>query len=171
MAASYKWQAITETATFAPRDGAGAVTLHDAMFLLGGWNPDPDMAHIFPRVCNSEVWRSVDGVDWQLVAERAPWEGRHCAGYVVHEGKIFIVGGDCNQGHCECRFSDHVCCASASRSSLISSDGRGHQIKLMFGAALMELDGTVYATLCPGVPASTHAQCTRPCRLTVSYMC
>lgn len=167
-AASYAWRAVTETAAFAPRDGAGAVTLHGAMFLLGGWNPNPEMAHIFPRVCNSEVWRSVDGVDWQLVVEQAPWEGRHCAGYVVHEGKIFIVGGDCNQGHCECRF--RVCgllarlYVSASRVSLISTDGHGCQIRLMFGVALMEFTGTAYATPCPGVRSSTRAQCTKPCR-------
>lgn len=27
------------------------------------------------------------------------WEGRHTAGYVVYKGKMWIVGGDANQGH------------------------------------------------------------------------
>ena len=27
------------------------------------------------------------------------WEGRHTAGYVVHQNKMWIVGGDVNQGH------------------------------------------------------------------------
>ena len=31
--------------------------------------------------------------------EEAPWEGRHTAGYAVHDGRMWIVGGDCNQGH------------------------------------------------------------------------
>jgi peptide-methionine (S)-S-oxide reductase len=96
---AYAWRAVQEEAAFAPRDGAGALTLNGAMYLLGGWNPDPAQARTFPRVCNSEVWRSVSGSEWELVCKEAPWEGRHCAGYVVHDGRMFIVGGDVNQGH------------------------------------------------------------------------
>jgi len=34
-----------------------------------------------------------------LVNRVAPWEGRHTAGYAVHQDRIWIVGGDCDQGH------------------------------------------------------------------------
>lgn len=84
-------------AAFAPRDGAGALVHNGRMWLLGGWNPK-DKVH-FPRICNSEVWSSTDGADWALECAQAPWEGRHCAGYVVHDGRMWVVGGDCNQGH------------------------------------------------------------------------
>jgi hypothetical protein len=67
------------------------------MWLLGGWNPG-DKVH-FPNICNSEVWSSTDGADWTLENPQAPWEGRHTAGYAVHNGRMWIVGGDCNQGH------------------------------------------------------------------------
>ena len=93
----YEWICVTEQAAFAGRDGAGALVFKDRMWLLGGWNPGDKVN--FPRICNSEVWSSTDGELWIEVNEEAPWEGRHTAGYAVHNGQMWIVGGDCNQGH------------------------------------------------------------------------
>lgn len=93
----YQWLNITDNASFAPRDGAGALIFQDKMWLLGGWNPDDKVN--FPRICNSEVWSSEDGRQWTLEVEQAPWEGRHCAGYVVLDDRMWIVGGDANQRH------------------------------------------------------------------------
>ena len=103
----YKWVNVTNEAAYAPRDGAGALVFKDKMWLLGGWNPG-DKKH-FPRICNNEVWSSKDGAGWTLekpntfldsTFDRAKdWEGRHTAGYVVYKDKMWIVGGDCNQGH------------------------------------------------------------------------
>ncbi len=92
-----RWQLITDKAAFAPRDGAGALVFKDRMWLLGGWNPG-DKAH-FPNKCNSEVWSSSDGLTWKLENPKAPWEARHTAGYVVHNARMWIVGGDPLQGH------------------------------------------------------------------------
>lgn len=96
-AANYEWQEITLNAAFAGRDGAGALTFHGRMFLLGGWNPGDKVN--FPQVCNSEVWSSTDGATWTEVNEQAPWEGRHTAGYAVHQDRMWIIGGDANQRH------------------------------------------------------------------------
>jgi hypothetical protein len=103
----YEWVQVTLTAPFAPRDGAGALTYHGKMWLLGGWNPG-DKKH-FPRICNNEVWNSEKGTDWKLIKpntfldasfdSQKDWEGRHTAGYVVHRDKMWIVGGDVNQKH------------------------------------------------------------------------
>jgi len=105
--APYRWVQVTGQAAFAPRDGAGAVVLNDAMWLLGGWNPR-DKTH-FPLVCNNEVWRSQDGAEWTLEKPNTflpdtfdadlDWEGRHTSGYVVHDNRMWIVGGDPIQGH------------------------------------------------------------------------
>ncbi|MBM4085589.1 MAG: hypothetical protein FJ272_12430, partial [Planctomycetes bacterium] len=95
--AGYRWTEVTLKAAFAGRDGAGALTFKDKMWLLGGWNPG-DKVH-FPKICNSEVWSSADGLTWTLENLQAPWEGRHTAGYAVHQGKMWIVGGDANQRH------------------------------------------------------------------------
>jgi hypothetical protein len=60
-------------------------------------------------LCNNEVWSSKDGAAWVLEKPntfldgrfdaRRDWEGRHTAGYVVFKDKMWIVGGDGNQGH------------------------------------------------------------------------
>ena len=92
----YRWERISDRAAFAPRDGAGALVFDGKMWLLGGWNPS-DRTH-FPNTCNSEVWCSTDGSTWQLKIH-APWEGRHTAGYAVHDGKMWTVGGDPIQRH------------------------------------------------------------------------
>jgi len=94
---AYYWTNVTNQAEFAPRDGAGALVFKNRLWLLGGWNPN-DQVH-FPKVCNSEVWSSVNGKNWKLENPQAPWEGRHCAGYVVHQDHLWIVGGDANQRH------------------------------------------------------------------------
>ncbi len=105
--AGYRWTSVTPRAQFAPRDGAGLLSFQDRLWLLGGWNPG-DRRH-FPRICNNEVWSSPDGRDWDLVKPNtfldrsfdpaSDWEGRHTAGYAVHRGRMWIVGGDVNQGH------------------------------------------------------------------------
>lgn len=91
----YRWTAVNENAPMAPRDGAGLLSFKGKMWLLGGWNPKDKKN--FPNNCNSEVWSSVDGVIWNPETLKAPWEGRHTAGYAVHAGKMWIVGGDCIQ--------------------------------------------------------------------------
>jgi N-acetylneuraminic acid mutarotase len=92
----YRWTQITDEAAFAPRDGAGALVFQNQMWLLGGWNPSDKK--FFPHVCNSEVWSTPDGKTWALQTH-ADWEGRHTAGYAVHDDKMWIVGGDPIQGH------------------------------------------------------------------------
>lgn len=104
---AYRWVGVSRKAAFAPRDGAGAVVFRDKLWFLGGWNPG-DRAH-FPRICNNEVWNSSDGATWSLIRPNTfldaafdpakDWEGRHTAGAVAFRDRIWIVGGDANQGH------------------------------------------------------------------------
>lgn len=103
----YRWTKVTENAAFPARDGAGALVYNDAMWLIGGWSKrDPDY---YPRTCSNDVWRSEDGLNWECVkpntfldfsfAPKSNWEGRHTAGYAVFRDRMWIIGGDCNQGH------------------------------------------------------------------------
>ena len=103
----YEWTCVTPSAQFAPRDGAGALVHRGAMWLIGGWNPR-DKTH-FPKTCTNDVWRSTDGETWTPVKPNTygtesfdpetDWEGRHTAGYVVFQDKMWIIGGDPIQGH------------------------------------------------------------------------
>ena len=103
----YEWKQVTLQAPFAPRDGAGALTYHGKMFLIGGWNPQ-DKQH-FPLVCSNDVWSSDNGSDWKMIKPnthldatfdpKQDWEARHTAGYVIHRDKMWIIGGDVNQKH------------------------------------------------------------------------
>ena len=100
-APEYRWVEVTANAAYAARDGAGALVFDDRMWLLGGWH-SRDKEN-FPRVCNNEVWSSLDGATWSLEKPNTflddsfdparDWEGRHTAGYVVHEDKMWIIGG------------------------------------------------------------------------------
>lgn len=104
---AYEWIEVNGAAPFAPRDGHGMLSFKERMWLLGGWNPD-DKKH-FPRICNNEVWSSRDGREWTLEKPNtfldesfdvhSDWEGRHTAGYVLFKDKMWIVGGDVNQGY------------------------------------------------------------------------
>ncbi len=79
------------------------------MWLLGGWNPAAAQRQFFPRICNNEVWSSRDGAEWVLEKPntfknrsfdpKSDWEGRHTAGYAVFRDKMWIIGGDANQGN------------------------------------------------------------------------
>jgi hypothetical protein len=95
----YRWTCVTRDAAFAARDGAGALVFDDKMWLLGGWNPDDKDHFSVTGHTNSEVWTATDGAAWTLVNLGAPWEGRHTAGYVVHRGRMWIIGGDPLRGH------------------------------------------------------------------------
>ncbi len=79
-----QWRSYPNDDTWAGRDGAGLLVLRGELYLLGGWTYGP---------VNSEVWRSKDGLHWELLGH-APWPPRHCAGWLVHDDRLWVVGGD-----------------------------------------------------------------------------
>ena len=99
----YQWVNVTNSAAWNPRDGAGGLVYDGKMWLIGGWNPS-----ILTKKCSNDVWSSTDGANWTQVKANTftdsydpatDWEGRHTAGYVVYQDKMWIVGGDPLQGH------------------------------------------------------------------------
>jgi hypothetical protein len=102
VAVQYQWTQVTSSAAFSRRDGAGGVTYDGKMWLLGGW--------LSGSTTYNDVWNSTDGLNWTRVRLNTPyptsppyptniWEGRHCGGYAVFNNKMWIAGGDPNQGH------------------------------------------------------------------------
>jgi hypothetical protein len=79
-----QWRQIPHTGTWAPRDGAGLLRLGDALYLLGGWLHGP---------VTNEVWKTVDLVNWEFLGY-APWPARHGSGWLVHDNRLWVIGGD-----------------------------------------------------------------------------
>lgn len=97
VAAEYTWTHVTDAAAFSKRDGAGAVTYNNRMWILGGWSDPPQGGS--GHVGYNDVWNSDNGLEWVQVRPNTPgtptvWDGRHCGGYVVFYDKMWIVGGD-----------------------------------------------------------------------------
>jgi len=102
---SYVWEKVIEDAPFGPRDGSAGVVHDGKMWLIGGWEPSR-----FPLTTANDVWSSPDGKTWTEVKKntflspdtfdrKRDWEGRHFFGAHVFNGKMWIVGGDANQGY------------------------------------------------------------------------
>eukprot|EP01052_Picozoa_sp_SAG31_P033917 SAG31_NODE_3895_length_3773_cov_21.681818_3_plen_139_part_00 len=104
--APYHWELRNGQSPWRPRDGAGLLSFNGSLFMLGGWRYRSDVPsgpgglldQKFENTIwtvDSEVWRSDDdGKSWQNVTARAGWPGRHTFGHVVHNAKMFVVGGD-----------------------------------------------------------------------------
>lgn len=86
------WERVAEL-PFSPRDGVGVVRFKEELWMLGGWAYGP---------LTNEIYKSLDGLQWEKVGEGA-WEGRHCAGMVVLNNKIWVFSGD---GHPDIWSSD-----------------------------------------------------------------
>ena len=87
------WVLLTASAPWAPRAGARVVVKNGYIYLLGGeagffCAPPPCEPPYF-----NDVWRSRNGVDWELVTEHAPWPARPGHQAVVQKNRIVLFGG------------------------------------------------------------------------------
>ena len=64
------------------------------MWLIGGtdWNPTRYGGS------RNDVWSSSDGINWAQVTASAAWPGRVSHQAVVHDGKIWVIGGTNTSG-------------------------------------------------------------------------
>ncbi len=86
------WQRVVESgAAFPPRAYFQAVTLDDAIYVLGGQNFDFPNSTFF-----NDVWKSTDGTNWEQVIAAAPWVGRAGLMSAVLDGAIYVFGGSIN---------------------------------------------------------------------------
>jgi hypothetical protein len=92
----YKWQLVNDSNSFSVRDGASSYSFNNKMYLMGGWNPVDSVN--YPNITTNEVWQSTDGSNWTMI-DTADWEGRHTFGGLIHNDKMWVVGGDQLQNH------------------------------------------------------------------------
>ena len=96
-----QWRRVIENgkSPFLKTDGHSLVVFQDKLWLLSGWlgQYDNDQAsYTSDGVRNywtSQVWCTADGVNWESKGN-APWAGRHGFGCVVHDDKLWVIGGD-----------------------------------------------------------------------------
>jgi Kelch motif len=84
------WQQATAAAAWSPRIAAGLVEFRGRMWLLGGtenyyFGDDGSL--------KSDVWSSADGTEWRRETARAAWSPRAYHQAVVHNGRIYVLGG------------------------------------------------------------------------------
>ena len=84
------WEQATDNAPWTPRIAAGAVVFKDKMWILGGTE---DYYFGDDNSLTNDVWHSSDGSHWELATNNAGWSPRAYHQAVVHNDKIWILGG------------------------------------------------------------------------------
>jgi hypothetical protein len=82
------WICATDSASWSPRMGHGAVVFHDTMWVIGGWKAGVVQLH--------DVWYSTDGANWICATNSAPWQARSFHDVVVFNDAIWLTGGCIN---------------------------------------------------------------------------
>lgn len=84
------WELETPRAGFSPRLAAGAVVFNDRIWILGGTEN-----YYFgdETSLKNDVWSSADGKNWRQETADAGWSARAYHQAVVHQGKIWVLGG------------------------------------------------------------------------------
>jgi Kelch motif len=84
------WERATEHAGWSPRLAAGAVVFKGRMWILGGTEN-----YYFgdEKSLKNDVWSSADGKEWRRETAHAPWSPRAYHAAVVHDGKLWVIGG------------------------------------------------------------------------------
>jgi Kelch motif len=84
------WERVTSQAGWSPRLAAGAVVFKGRMWILGGTE---DYYFGTARSLKNDVWSSADGKTWRRDTAAAGWSPRAYLAAVVHDGKIWVLGG------------------------------------------------------------------------------
>ena len=81
------WTEETAEAAWSERDRHQAVVHNGRMYVLGGQSALSDGGR------KNDVWSSVDGKNWTEETAAADWSGRHSHQAVVHNGRMYVLGG------------------------------------------------------------------------------
>ena len=84
------WERAADRAGWGPRLAAGAVAFQGRLWILGGTE---DYYFGDDASLQNDVWSSADGKDWRREMARAPWSPRAYHAAVVHDSKIWVLGG------------------------------------------------------------------------------
>lgn len=82
---TFKDRSFDPAADWEGRHTAGYAVYRDRIWIIGG---DCNQRHY-----QNDVWNSADGRTWTLVNREVPWAPRALHYTVVHDGKIWVIGG------------------------------------------------------------------------------
>jgi len=84
------WKLATDKPGWTPRAAAVTVIFKGKMLVLGGTEN-----YYFgdSSSLKSDVWATSDGNNWQLLTNKAPWPPRAYHQAVVHNNRIYVMGG------------------------------------------------------------------------------
>jgi hypothetical protein len=83
------WKRVIEEAPWKHSDLPMTIAFQDQMWLMGGWYNGRLPGH----EASNEVWSSTNGTDWEQTTASAGWSPRLAAGIVVHQNRLWILGG------------------------------------------------------------------------------
>lgn len=81
------WEEATEHAAFSPRGFFSVADFENKIWVIGGLNQNGSEKFY------NDVWVSSDGVTWDLATGSAGFTPRYGHTTVVHNGKIWVIGG------------------------------------------------------------------------------
>lgn len=92
------WQEVTKSAAWSVRDSHAAVVYQDKIWLMAGLNGSdyvirPGIVEYGKAPHFSDVWVSEDGVNWNLVTDKAAWGQRRSIQVVVFQDKMWLIPG------------------------------------------------------------------------------
>lgn len=79
-----RWEDVGRAATLPPLIFYGAASFRGAMWIVGGYRDDHEVA---------EVWRSENGLDWTRIADAPPWSARSNPKVLVFRDRLYLIGG------------------------------------------------------------------------------
>ncbi len=82
---------------FQSRDSHGTVVYKNSLWVMGGLDGNSvtkgKMVEYWKAPHFSDVWKSNDGSNWELITNKAPWGKRRSLPIVVFKDKIWLIGG------------------------------------------------------------------------------
>ncbi|MBI3944520.1 MAG: galactose oxidase [Armatimonadetes bacterium] len=84
-----KWTLVTPEAEWRHGDLPTSLVHGGRMWMMGGWYG----GRLPSSSGSNQVWYSQDGAHWQCATACAGWSPRTGAGGVVHDGRMWILGG------------------------------------------------------------------------------
>ncbi|HPR49665.1 MAG TPA: hypothetical protein PK341_16905 [Spirochaetota bacterium] len=128
-----EWVVVKYEAEWGRRTRHGGVVFNNKMWIMGGMNCKYDVSYAF-----RDIWSSSDGENWECEG-LAPWAERYGHAVIVHNNKIFVIGG---QQTPELYFNDIWSSTNGLDWNLEKSDG----LPLSNGSNTINISNTAAAS-------------------------